>query len=280
MVFCIWAFFRRREKTIFSLVIITCVVALRASALNVWRNKFDVRFQSITFFSCFEHRKRQWVTNVSMHLSQIHDELGTWCKVKRNERNFRFTAIKKSKRGENRLISLYFNCFFFRSICVINCGGERPLKMRTPRQIFEINLILICALIRHFGQQVAFSASFLGPSVWPRMWCERVTEMFALANERLWSKFHADHSVTQNVDSIGSWTKRLAILIQRGQRLTTWVSANTFWLVSNGKCLATTIYGTAFDFKAAQANNNNQTADWNLFEIQFRSQYYRVWNRC
>lgn len=208
-----------------------------------------------------------------MHLSQIHDELGTWCKVKRNERNFRFTAIKKSKRGENRLISLYFNCFFFRSICVINCGGERPLKMRTPRQIFEINLILICALIRHFGQQVAFSASFLGPSVWPRMWCERVTEMFALANERLWSKFHADHSATQSVDSIGSWTKRLAILIQRGQRLTTWVSANTFWLVSNGKCLATTIYGTAFDFKAAQANNNNQTIPYRPIEIFSRSNF-------
>lgn len=69
--------------------------------------------------------------------------------------------------------------------------------MRTPRQIFEINFILICALIRHFSQQVAFGASFLGPSVWHRMWCERVTEIFALANERLCSKFRADHLVTQ-----------------------------------------------------------------------------------
>lgn len=137
--------------------------------------------------------------------------------------------------------------------------------MRTPRQIFKINLILIWAVIRHFGQQVAFIASFFcSPVGCERNICvgERVPREASFM-QIIWLHKHGFNWFV-------SETPRHSHSAANDWPL---VGANTFWLVSNRNGLATTIYGTAFDFKAAQPNHNNQTITYQPIEIFSRSNF-------
>lgn len=162
--------------------------------------------------------------------------------------------------------------------------------MRTPRQIFEINLSVICPIIRHLNTsrwpsspRFLFGFLFLVESI--------VSHRFVWTRVRLKHlRWRANAYKTRSIKivqvgrctkmaSIGSWAQRLAIPIHRVPNDWPLVKANTIFFSRNVRVCALTlpfmVPHSISKRGTSQWPNNTLSSNRNLVQIQFRFLCYR-----
>lgn len=172
----------------------------------------------------------------------------------------------------------------------INCIGKQPpLMMRTPRQIFEINLTVICPIIRHLNQQVARLVLFF--FFFRSRWVDCVSRRL------VWTCVRSKHLrwrtnayKTRSIKIVSSWKlhengfnwfvvrNASHILSFIGAAIWPLVKANTIFEMSacaRARSLLFMVPHSISKCGTSQWPNNTLSSNWNLVQIQFRLLSYR-----